>query len=335
MSCRFLETPARSVLGQTLERESSRILTEFWEAVFSYQHGGSLPSLEDHFTVLDLAANSGHQLGKKYPPSKLRAIRRISIHRVFQILDSEYRPSDAALRFVQRTCDAFDVSIVSLNWDIVAERLLRERGVQYGINIGKLEDSFEKPAGISLLKVHGSSNWVYCDSCRRLYAGAEKSALLRKAFLKRRDFRLFEVDKETINSGLPSHRDRKCPNCRSTLGGRLATFSYRKAFSINQFQTIWERAHAVLSDADKWLFIGYSMPAADFEFKHLLKSAQLGRRDPRAWNCESIVMDDKAAADRYRAFFGNKLVAVHQQGLAAWVDNGLDAFIGQHATGST
>lgn len=33
-----------------------------------------------------------------------------------------------------------------------------------------------------------------------------------------------------------------------------------------------------LREARKWVFIGYSMPAADFEFKYLLKRVALARK---------------------------------------------------------
>ena len=34
----------------------------------------------------------------------------------------------------------------------------------------------------------------------------------------------------------------------------------------------------LLRKADRWIFIGYSLPAADYEFKHLLKRVQLSRK---------------------------------------------------------
>src|SRR5688572_30576043 len=64
----------------------SRHLRQFWESVFGY-HGSQLqPSFEDHFTLLDRSANSGHNIGHNYSPSKLRALRRLSIHRAFEII---------------------------------------------------------------------------------------------------------------------------------------------------------------------------------------------------------------------------------------------------------
>jgi hypothetical protein len=110
------------------------------------------------------------------------------------------------------------------------------------------------------------------------------------------------------------------------MGGRVATFSYRKAFSINQFQTIWDHAYKVLRNSDTWLFVGYSMPEADFEFRHLLKSAQLARKNLSGWSCKVVLKDDDVAERRYRSFFGIKLNQICQKGLTGWVNGCLDSF---------
>lgn len=317
----FLKTP-RGVLSGNLEERITSILTEFWRDIFGFASSRS-PSLEDHFTVLDLAANSGHHLGTKYPPKKLRAIRRMSIHRIFQLLDLEYRHSEAIEELFGKLDEHFDVSVVTLNWDIVAERHIN-RGVDYGIEVLPLADTFVRPQGVLLLKVHGSSNWIYCDCCRRVYGGAEKSALHKKAYLEVADFDLFDGPVSNASTEWGNGRERVCRHCGNLVAGRVATFSYRKAFSINQFQTIWDHAHEALSKADTWLFIGYSMPEADFEFRHLLKSAQLARNDVSRWTCEVVLKDDDSAAKRYMSFFGLKASQICQKGLAGWVEGCLD-----------
>jgi hypothetical protein len=48
--------------------------------------------VEDHFTQIDLAANSGHYLGHDYNPKRLRALRRFTIHRMFKLLDVQPTP---------------------------------------------------------------------------------------------------------------------------------------------------------------------------------------------------------------------------------------------------
>ena len=46
------------------------------------------------------------------------------------------------------------------------------------------------------------------------------------------------------------------------------------------FQQSWYAAEKVLASAQRWVFIGYSLPAADYEFKCLLKRIELSRGKP-------------------------------------------------------
>jgi hypothetical protein len=86
---------------------------------------------------------------------------------------------------------------------------------------------------------------------------------------------LEEDCKDEGGHGAPLH----CSACHGIeLSTRLATFNYRKALDFPMFQTSWRDAEDLLRNADEWCFIGYSLPAADFEFKYLLKRTQLSRR---------------------------------------------------------
>ena len=83
------------------------------------------------------------------------------------------------------------------------------------------------------------------------------------------------------NKARPTVRPKlKCPRCLTVdLGTRIATFSYRKALEFPMFQQSWRCAEQILLGADRWVFIGYSLPAADYEFKYLLKRVQLARKE--------------------------------------------------------
>lgn len=334
----FLKTPKKGVLpylSYKVEEEISKILKDFWKSVFSYLD--ETPSIVDHFTLLDLAANSGHNLGTYYNPKRLRAIRRMSIHRVFSIVTEGRKKSECIHNLFLELNRKFALSIVTLNWDIVVERHLDRLKIKfyYPIETLKLRGEFAGTPylhdGLPLIKMHGSTNWLYCDSCKRIYARKIRSAALnQKAFIEADDFKLFEVKTNMIKEieGLINNAKMKfCLCCGNILAGRVATFSYRKAFSIAQFQTIWERAHAALTEADTWLFIGYSMPEADFEFGHLLKSAQLARKKPENWSATVILKEDEKAADRYKSFFGLKNDNILQRGLSRWVDSELERFV--------
>ena len=337
----FLETPEKEKkeLPHGVGDEISKILKNFWEKVFNYYEKNTLPSMEDHFTLLDLAANSGHHLGKYYNPRRLRAIRRMSIHRVFSLVTGGWKKSECIHKLFSELNKKFALSIITLNWDIVIERHLKKSKIEfyYPIETFKIaEKCAGEPwvhSGIQLIKMHGSTNWVYCDSCRRIFAGKISStALIRKAFLEPEDFRLFDVRNDILNmieSLTADNNIRLCPLCGNIFAGRVATFSYRKAFSITQFQAIWERTHVALRGADTWLIVGYSMPEADFEFRHLLKSAQLARKKTENWSAKVILMKDEKAVNRYKGFFGLNDDNILQCGLNEWVDSGLGKFAGR------
>jgi hypothetical protein len=64
------------------------------------------------------------------------------------------------------------------------------------------------------------------------------------------------------------------------LTTRIATFSFLKALDFPMFERSWQSAERLLRNADKCVFIGHSLPSADYEFKHLLKRVQLSRGEP-------------------------------------------------------
>jgi SIR2-like protein len=323
----FLKSP-QSNLDPRVEEEITLQLKKFWKYAFNYIGRGALPALEDHFTVLDLAANSDRNIGPEYTPRKLRAIRRLSIHRVFQILDLNYEHSAVIDSLLSRLLRA-PLSIVSTNWDIVVENHLKEMRVlySYGLPVETLVGEEAGHEGIPLLMLHGSANWVYCDSCRRLYVGHSsdgKAALRALIYITRDDFRQLCPEKEeVINLVADMPRQLKtCKHCGNRLGARIATFSYRKEVSIPQFQTVWQTAFAALRDSSKWLFVGYSLPEADFEFRHLLKSAEkavLG--DNRQRTIQVILKRDRQAGIRFKRFFGITDEKIHQHGLSGCVQN--------------
>jgi hypothetical protein len=93
------------------------------------------------------------------------------------------------------------------------------------------------------------------------------------------------------------------------LGTRIATFSYRKALDFPMFQKSWLAAEELLRSASKWVSIGYSLPAADYEFKYLLKRTQLARKHQPEILVVSGGMSDgvRLTHANYRKFFGRSI----------------------------
>ena len=75
------------------------------------------------------------------------------------------------------------------------------------------------------------------------------------------------------------------------------------------FQKSWFAAEELLRGSRRWVFIGYSLPPADYEFKYLLKRIQLSR-GPRP---EFIIISGggqrevSRTYDNYRKFFGRSV----------------------------
>lgn len=294
-----------------LQEYISSHLGRFWRDVFGWKKtkAGTTPSLEDHFTLVDLAANTGHNLGH-YTPKQLRAIRRISIHRVFDILDEGYTPSPAAFELLGQVASGSGNAVITTNWDTAAERYVLEhaRPYWYGFDAHYVNGGALGRRGLPILKLHGSSNWMYCDTCRRIYTGQPgggKAALHSWTFLRPSDFR--QLDPSYDEGWFASQRQPfLCKYCGVELSARVATFSFTKALGFFQFQAVWDKALACLRQAKTWVFIGYSLPQADFEIRALLKTAELSDAVERQRTIVAVPGRNPEAHKSFAKFFGSK-----------------------------
>ena len=298
------------------------------------------PDLEDIFTLVDLSANTGHHLGPHYSASDLRVVRRAIIVRMIRMLSQAYRRRqrvpDAGWRALETFFDGFRADIgavLSMNWDTVFERGMARaqtlRRIDYGCHAravmfdgDKLVDRALSGDTLHILKPHGSVNWLYCDACRETYwVPPNDTNLVAQTLFRKQDWAVLPKPK----SRLPSIRTPACLHCKAqSLGTRFATFSYRKALDFPMHSASWRTAEHYLKGTADWVFIGYSMPAADFEFKHLLKRVQLTEGDRPDITVITGGKDADATIDRYKKFFGDV------KGKRFVFENGLDAAALRH-----
>jgi NAD-dependent SIR2 family protein deacetylase len=279
------------------------------------------PELEDIFTLVDLAANTGHHLGPNHSASDLRIVRRAIIVRMIRMLSKAYmRGCDrrgSEWEMLERFFKRFDVkssAFLSMNWDTVVEQGIARTqeidNIEYGCGATKVafvrgELRPRKTGGklLTVLKPHGSVNWLYCDACREMFwvAPHQVEQVAQTLFGERDWSRVGPTQ-----SPMPKTLEPKCPQCKAkSLGTRFATFSYRKALDFPMHAASWRQAEELLKGAADWVFFGYSMPPADFEFKHLLKRVQLTQRiRPRI----TVITGGTGAAatvERFTQFFGD------------------------------
>jgi hypothetical protein len=103
--------------------------------------------------------------------------------------------------------------------------------------------------------------------------------------------------------------------------------TFLKNFSNPQYKLIWQNAGIELSEASRIVFIGYSLPQADFEMRQLL--SRMIRDDAKI-----IVVDygDKLntktseTIKRYNVFFGNRKPKFYLKGAKDFILNHLNEF---------
>ena len=246
ISSRFLSVDRSSLTPQPIQERMSAHLSQYWRDVFQYQGGDFRPSFEDHFTLLDLSANTGHYLGG-YKPAMLRALRRISIHRVFDILFGSYRHSDSIASFLQQFTSAPNTSIVSLKWDLVLENHLNSLRIpyQYGIPGEYLDRQELQAVGHRITKLHGSINWFYCDKCHSAAFGhpLSKTVLHSRCLLLPKDFEVLQPENPLGRAAFePGAMAVPCPNkCGNRcMTCRVATFSHTKSTDFYFFHSSWD-----------------------------------------------------------------------------------------------
>lgn len=334
---RFLETPKGGL--PLVEEEITRQLRGFWLDTFGWGCGRTTPSLADHFTELDLAANAGHNLGRRFPPGSLRALRHLSLHRIFTVLGPEPSIPKWAQAGVDRLRSSAQLGMISLNWDQIAELAVGQRRLRFRPGGAFWGKQARGDGTVQVMKLHGSVDWGYCDTCRVITKGLGAGAPGHGhgLLLRQQDFQALKADKcviRAVRAEADPQKDQgkiRCQGCRSRLSARVGTFSYRKDYAIGPYHGIWYSALRWLVMSGVWLFAGYSMPEADFEFRHILKTAQMAREEPPSI---TVVLggDDQAARDaaakRYRRFFGSALASpVYLDGWGAWCGEQLGSLL--------
>lgn len=167
----------------------------------------------------------------------------------------------------------------------------------------------------TVLKLHGSLNWLVCRTCQRLELGATESTRFLAIFdrIAGKDLKgAFTPD------GAP------CVVCTSQLLPLLVAPSHLKDYRNPHLSLVWYEAQRMLRQADKVVFIGYSLPDDDVEVVYLLKRSLLHINNPANISvveyCRenpAIGLTEHSVGRRYRALFGK----------VNWCAGGVDAWL--------
>lgn len=231
------------------------------------------------------------------------------------------------------------VSVISTNWDILLDnsiyhelqekydnKNINTKGVvDYCCNISSYREHDNRvKAGleilgkggytVKLLKLHGSLNWLTCPRCNRLYVDFDNKIAIQQYAKK-------NADKE------------KCRHCKVNFGdhnshalvSNLIMPTFLKNLTNTQYKLVWHNAAIELSEASKIIFVGYSLPMADFEIRQILsrmvrKDAIIEVVDIGHGENDQKIIDLK---NKYETFFGRE-IAVHHRGTEDYFLENLD-----------
>lgn len=167
---------------------------------------------------------------------------------------------------------------------------------------------------VKILKLHGSLNWLQCPRCFRLYTAFDRRKTGKKApvrpFQKIQKCRHCDNNFSRESSAEKSH----------SLEPNLIMPTYIKDLSNPQYRIIWQNAGIEISEASKLVFIGYSLPQADFEIRSLL--SRMTRENAEIEVVDFIADDDprkESIEANWKTFFGKRNIKFYFDGASEYI----------------
>lgn len=218
------------------------------------------------------------------------------------------------------------VAVISTNWDILLDNAINKAlglkrsdnnpaVVDYCCHISSLEenDKSVKPGLeilgkggfiVKLIKLHGSLNWLLCPTCSRLYATfGDKLAIGDEVNCRHCDKNFKEAEEH--------HK----------LTPNLIMPTYLKDLTNPQYKIIWQNAGIEISESDKLVFIGYSLPVADFELRQLL--SRMTRRNAKIEVVDFASSEEEKIQKKkpWHHFFNRDNVSFYFDGAKDYIEN--------------
>tara|TARA_R110002072_G_scaffold156434_3_gene306899 strand:- start:104 stop:1195 length:1092 start_codon:yes stop_codon:yes gene_type:complete len=221
-----------------------------------------------------------------------------------------------------RDCDP--ISVISTNWDILLDKSLYEKITRsnyqavvdyccYISSVGEDDDTI-KPGlemlgnggfNVKLLKLHGSLNWLQCSRCMRLYAGFNE-----------------KLGVGITHTGSCRHCDSNFPeeSGKHILSSNLIMPTFIKDLSNPQYKIIWQNAGIEISEASKLVFIGYSLPSADFEMRQLLSRMMRKNVEVEVIDFCSNPEQESSIKKHWKSFLGDRKITFNFSGAEKYME---------------
>jgi hypothetical protein len=200
-------------------------------------------------------------------------VRRDLEHQLCATLDAalDSRPKRAAgphSRFVRSLIETRGpgrFALISLNYDTLLDDALSDAGASPDYGFHALDLSPRE--GPLLAKLHGSLNWALCPACGHI-----------------------EVADAKVAHVLPHVEGLSCSRCDNRrLHGLIISPTWLKSYEGAHLQHVWDLALECMQQAERLVFVGYSMPPADVPIYHLIRRGLLAGRGRRPWPSVHVI----------------------------------------------
>ena len=279
---------------------------EFHNPRFDCREPDSFPNVEELLSQMDVNEKlfkASRQYEGNFRKGDLERLQRAVLLKIsdwFHDLSQHARLSEPSVPWLVTLRDHVwrnSVGIISFNWGLVLEELLFGETLDqecYGFPM----EPFERP---TLIKPHGSLNW-FKDDCGQ-YIADDKRFLLSG----------------TGRNAVHAFRNFRAP--QTSVGREYTPLVvppvYLKNFDQPVFRTLWRNCTRLLSTAERVVFLGYSMPVADYHAQFIMRCGfqnqvdgelvKDGRRKAATGPAEVVVVNpDPTVAERVASVAGPK-----------------------------
>jgi NAD-dependent SIR2 family protein deacetylase len=200
-------------------------------------------------------------------------------------------------------------AVISFNYDLLMDNALRQSGKLtdsgYFLPFHKVlsdqgwESPQNKPSPVSMLKLHGSLNWMHCSYCNS-YVSTRSEKMASWYTLK----------------------PQTCPICGQPslyLERVIVPPLLAKDYSMHPLKYLWNQAIRHVIRSREIAIIGYSFPPTDFGTEALLRVGLQGDLQKRVRF--TIVNPDKTVYDRFKDIF-NASTVEWKESLAEYLKTG-------------
>lgn len=307
------ETDARTL------RKVLRRLLPGWTKRFDNRH---VPPITELLSLVDYSLAEDKPLFPGQRRDELYYIRDLLVRAIYEViweaneLDERGSPEALCLDSLcgwihSRRKDG--IGIITTNYDTCIEQRLfknvrteAKKPIQGVFDFGfswldvytgkRVVRSRPEDPELKWYKLHGSLNWARCPACEHIFINTYGD-IAYQAFRRKTDY------ENTCH----------CANNARLQMHIVAPSMYRTVRDPNLLE-VWKNALQMLVEADRWVIVGYSLPAEDLAIRSMMLRAYHARQ--RDTVIEVVQLGDEAHP-RYDLIFGD--CRYHNKGLAEWI----------------